>query len=53
MFTTLVENHEAASIPAWLSFDLKKVAGTVKSTPTVDLAEAMFDPAQVLEYYSR
>ncbi len=53
MFTTLKEAHEATTVPAWLSFDLKNVTGTVKSTPTVDLAEAMFDPAQVLEYYSR
>ncbi len=53
MFTNLVEAHEATSVPAWLSFDLKNVTGTVKSTPTFDPAEAMFDPAQVLEYYSR
>ncbi len=53
MITNLVEAHEATSIPAWLSFDLKKLTGTVKSTPTFDSAEAQFDPAQVLEYYSR
>lgn len=53
MFTGLAETHEATSIPAWLSFDLKKTTGTVKSTPTFDPAESLFDPAQVLEYYSR
>ncbi len=53
MFTGLVDTHEATSIPAWLSFDLKKTTGTVKSTPTFDPAESLFDPAQVLEYYSR
>lgn len=53
MFTTLAETHEATAIPAWLSFDLKKLTGTVQSTPTYDPAESQFDPAQVLEYYSR
>ncbi len=53
MFTNLTETHEATSIPAWLSFDLKKLSGTVKSTPTYDQVESQFDPAQVLEYYSR
>lgn len=53
LFTTLVDTHEAAGVPAWLKFDLKKLSGTVTQTPTYDPAESQFDPAQVLEYYSR
>lgn len=53
LFTNLTEGHEAAGIPAWLTFDLKKLAGTVAQKPTYDASDALFDPAQVLEYYSR
>lgn len=53
MFTTLPESHEAASIPAWLKFDLKTLTGTVASAPVYDPTETLFDPEQVLEYYSR
>jgi len=53
LFTTLADDHESASVPAWLSFDLKNLSGTVSSEPTFDPAEALFDPTQVLEYYSR
>lgn len=53
LFTTLADEHEAASVPAWLKFDLKNLSGTVSSEPTFDPTEALFDPTQVLEYYSR
>ncbi len=53
MFANLLEATETATVPAWLTFDVKKLTGTVQSTPTFDSAEAQFDPAQVLEYYSR
>lgn len=53
MFTQLAENYEAAAVPAWLTFDIKKLTGTVKQAPVYDPAESLFDPAQVLEYYSR
>ena len=53
MFTTLTDTHEGAGVPAWLSFDLKKLTGTIQQKPVYDPAEALFDPAQVLEYYSR
>ncbi len=53
MFTSLLEATDTNTVPAWLSFDVKKFTGTVKAVPTFDPAEAMFDPAQVLEYYSR
>ena len=53
MFTNLSEAHEATAVPSWLSFELKKLNGTVKAKPVYDPAAALFDPAQVLEYYSR
>jgi len=53
MFTTLGDTHEATSLPSWLSLELKKLHGTVTAKPVYDPAEALFDPAQVLEYYSR
>jgi len=53
LFTTLAETHESAGVPAWLSFDLKKMEGKVTALPTYEPSETLFDPAQVLEYYSR
>jgi len=53
LFTTLEETHEASAVPAWLSFDVKKTEGKVTATPTYQPTEILFDPAQVLEYYSR
>lgn len=53
LFTELVEKHEAAGVPAWLKFDVKKMEGTVTGVPVYNPVEAMFDPAQVMEYYSR
>lgn len=47
------ERHSAQSIPAWLSFDLKNLTGTVLNRATYNPAETLFDPEQVLEYYSR
>lgn len=53
LFTLLADTHEATSVPSWLSFDVKTMRGTVSGTPTYQAAEFMFDPEQVLEYYSR
>ena len=53
MYTNLVDEHETASVPAWLTFDLKNFSGEVKDAPTYEPSETMFDPQQVLEYYSR
>lgn len=52
-FTTLAEDHTAAAVPAWLTFDLKKMEGVKKSEPTYEPTETLFDPQQVFEYYSR
>lgn len=53
LFVDLKEKHEAAGVPAWLTFDVKKLEGEMKSAPVFDQASAMFDPEQVMEYYSR
>ena len=53
LFTLLADTHEATSVPSWLAFDVKTMRGTVSGTPTYQAAEFMFDPEQVLEYYSR
>jgi small subunit ribosomal protein S4 len=53
LFLGLTDNHDGASIPAWLTFDVKKLSGTVTGTPVFESTAFMFDPEQVLEYYSR
>ncbi|MFT7507400.1 MAG: small subunit ribosomal protein S4 [Acidimicrobiales bacterium] len=53
LFTLLADTHEPTGVPAWLTFDVKKLGGTVASAPTYEPTEILFDPAQVLEYYSR
>lgn len=53
LFTTIAEDHSANGVPAWLTFDLKALKGTVKGTPVYEPSETLFDPELVLEYYSR
>lgn len=53
MFVNLADTHEAAGVPAWLSFDIKKLEGATKAAPVYNPAETLFDPEQVLEFYSR
>jgi small subunit ribosomal protein S4 len=53
LFLALAETHQNVTVPNWLSFDLKSLTGTVSGTPTYQATDFMFDPEQVLEYYSR
>ena len=53
LFIGLDESYEAASVPAWVSFDLKKMEGEMKTAPVYNPVETLFDPEQVMEYYSR
>ncbi len=53
LFLNFAETHDLASVPAWLSFDVKNLVGTVTGAPVYEAAAHMFDPEQVLEYYSR
>jgi small subunit ribosomal protein S4 len=53
LFVDLKEKHEAAGVPSWLSFDVKQFAGTIKAAPVYNPSETLFDPEQVMEFYSR
>jgi small subunit ribosomal protein S4 len=53
LFVNIAETHEAASVPSWLSIDIKKLTATVTGMPVYNPAETLFDPEQVMEYYSR
>lgn len=52
-FLNLAESHEATAVPSWLTFDVKKLEGAVKGTPVYNPSETLFDPEQVMEFYSR
>jgi small subunit ribosomal protein S4 len=52
-FENIAENHEGAAVPAWLKLDIKKLEAEKIAEPTYIPAETLFDPEQVLEYYSR
>lgn len=51
-FVNIAESHEA-SVPTWLKLDIKKLEASKVAEPTYTPAETLFDPEQVLEYYSR
>jgi len=53
LFIDLANTHEPAGLPSWVSFDVKKSEGAIKSTPSYSPTEILFDPEQVMEYYSR
>jgi small subunit ribosomal protein S4 len=53
LFVTLADTHEAVGVPAWLSMDIKKLSASVTGMPVYNPAESLFDPEQVMEYYSR
>lgn len=53
LFVNLKETFEPAGLPSWVTFDPKKLEGTVKAAPIYTPAETLFDPEQVMEFYSR
>lgn len=53
LFVNLAEKHEITSVPNWLTFDAKQLKGEKKAEPSYEPTETIFDPQQVLEYYSR
>lgn len=53
LFINLNETHEAANVPVWVTFDVKKMEGVMKEAPIYNPAETLFDPEQVMQYYSR
>ena len=52
MFEGFADKHEGI-VPSWLAFDAKKLEGTIKGAPQYNPAETLFDPEQVMEFYSR
>ncbi len=53
LFLGLKEAETVATPPAWLKLDVKKLTATVTATPAYNPAETLFDPDQVMEFYSR
>lgn len=53
LFAELKETLATHVPPQWLTFDGKKLSGVKKAEPTYEPSETLFDPQQVLEYYSR
>lgn len=53
LFEGFADKHESAGVPSWLKFDAKKMEGSVVGTPAYVPSETLFDPEQVMEYYSR
>lgn len=53
LFPNFPDGFEPTAMPSWLTFDVKKMEGKLAGAPTYEPAQTMFDPEQVLEYYSR
>lgn len=53
LFTTIDERLAEHKVPAWLTFNKKKMTGEVVEKPAYDSSMMAFDIGAVLEYYSR
>lgn len=53
LFVVLDESLAALTPPHWLTLNAKALSGEKKAEPTYEPSETLFDPQQVLEYYSR
>ncbi len=53
LFTDFTERFVPTSVPSWLTFDVSKMEGKKTAEPTYKATETLFDPQQVLEFYSR
>ena len=47
------ETIQGKQVPAWLSLDMTALRGRMIAEPTLENAEAFFDPNVIVEYYSR
>ncbi len=50
---TLQETIKSKQAPSWLTLDMAALRGRMISEPTLEQAEAFFDPNVIVEYYSR
>jgi small subunit ribosomal protein S4 len=53
LFTELSNTHDIATVPNWVTFNVKDFSGTVTGSPVFEATNYLFDPELVLEYYSR
>ncbi|SRR3989339_559009 len=53
IFANLAEKLKDYTCPSWLTFDLIKNEAKVQGIPKLSVSEANFDPAAVLNFYSR
>ncbi len=53
LFINLGETYEATAVPEWVTYDVKKMEGSMKALPVYNPVGSLFDPEQVMEYYSR
>jgi len=52
-FATLKEVIESKNIPSWLSLDTAAMTGRIVSAPDLEEANARFNTATIVEFYSR
>jgi small subunit ribosomal protein S4 len=49
----VAETLRSKQAPSWLSLDMAALRGRIIGEPTLEQAEAFFDPNVIVEYYSR
>ncbi len=52
-FQTVGENISSKQVPTWLEMDPAQLTGKIVSAPEVEEIGAKFNPATIVEYYSR
>jgi small subunit ribosomal protein S4 len=52
-FQVVAENIAAKQVPTWLEMDPTQLTGKIVSAPEVEEIGAKFNPATIVEYYSR
>jgi len=52
-FKIAKENMSSKQAPAWLAVDAEQMTGRVVSPPVISETPSKFDPAVIVEYYSR
>ncbi len=52
-FKTVKEQVASKSVPSWLALDIQDMSGRVQALPEMEEIGAKFNPATIVEYYSR
>jgi small subunit ribosomal protein S4 len=54
LFASLAEQLASSTTPAWITFDVTKLEGSKRAEPqSIQATDYLFDPVQVLQFYSR